>query len=348
MTWDGEWNDKALLPQLLTFAKQLPRKPVLFYQRDEDLLFVNRNRDALASAFDFVLAPDQLIAMLVDKIQFAVVARKLRLPIPETAVISPAASEVPRPGELAFPLVIKPATRLHHRWLALEPDRKAIPIQNLRELAELWGRLASSGEQFIAQAMIAGGEEDVESYHVYVDAGGSVAGEFTGRKLRTRPEHYGHTTALEITDADDVRSVGRDVVEQLGLTGVAKVDFKRGPRGDLYLFEVNPRFNLWHHPGAVAGVNLPATVFADVVGIPRAKGTAARAGVAWVRAEDLLAARDRGLPLIPWLRWAARCEAKKAFALDDPLPIAAGVLRRSRRALRSTLASRHHRGQPRH
>ena len=45
----------------------------------------------------------------------------------------------------------------------------------------------------------------------------------------------------------------------LGLRGVAKLDFKRTAAGELVLLEVNPRFNLWHLPGAVAGVNLPAS-----------------------------------------------------------------------------------------
>src|SRR5215470_19812901 len=48
-----------------------------------------------------------------------------------------------------------------------------------------------------------------------------------------------------------------DLVDALEwLTGVAKPDFKRAPDGRLLLLEINPRFNLWHHLGAVAGVNL--------------------------------------------------------------------------------------------
>ena len=58
-----------------------------------------------------------------------------------------------------------------------------------------------------------------------------------------------------------LRELGRTLVQRLGLRGVAKFDFKRAADGRLFLLEVNPRFNLWHHPGALAGVNLPALVF---------------------------------------------------------------------------------------
>jgi D-aspartate ligase len=50
------------------------------------------------------------------------------------------------------------------------------------------------------------------------------------------------------------------VLARLGVRGVAKLDIKRDDRGRLHLLEINPRSNLWHDPGAVAGVNLPAMV----------------------------------------------------------------------------------------
>jgi ATP-grasp in the biosynthetic pathway with Ter operon len=69
-----------------------------------------------------------------------------------------------------------------------------------------------------------------------------------------------------MTDAGDVRRTGREVVERLALTGVAKLDFKRDLQGNLRLLEINPRFNLWHHRGAIVGVNIPALVYADLTG----------------------------------------------------------------------------------
>ena len=48
---------------------------------------------------------------------------------------------------------------------------------------------------------------------------------------------FGHTTALEITEAADVRRLGRDIIERLGISGVAKLDFKRDMQGQLRLLE---------------------------------------------------------------------------------------------------------------
>ncbi len=120
----------------------------------------------------------------------------------------------------------------------------------------------------LAQEMIPGPETKIESYHCYVDEKGTVVGEYTGRKIRTYPEALGHSTALTITNADDVAKLGRELVAKLNFSGVAKFDFKRAPDGQLHLLEVNPRYNLWHYVGAVAGVNLPALVYGDLLGLP--------------------------------------------------------------------------------
>jgi predicted ATP-grasp superfamily ATP-dependent carboligase len=176
--------------------------------------------------------------------------------------------------------------------------------------------------ELLAQRLIRGGETQIESYHCYIDSSGAVAAEFTGRKIRTFPMVYGHTTALEITDAADVKRQGRVAAERVGLTGVAKFDFKRDADGTLHLLEINPRFTLWHHAGAVAGVNIPALVYADLTGTPRPRVGPVKVGVRWCRMwKDFPAARQSGVPLAAWLRWALRCEAKSALSWDDPTPL---------------------------
>ncbi|MBW3656553.1 MAG: hypothetical protein KY444_10630, partial [Gemmatimonadetes bacterium] len=126
---------------------------------------------------------------------------------------------------------------------------------------------------------------------------------------------------------------------RLGLRGVAKFDFKRGPDGALHLLEINPRFNLWHHLGAVAGVNLPALVHADLAGRPRTAAPRALAGATWCRPlEDWRAARASGMSAASWTRWMLRCEANASFDPRDPMPLLSGeVYNRVRRLGRDGL-----------
>ncbi len=247
--------------------------------------------------------------------------------MPAARRFHPAALE-PSALDLAFPLIIKPLNRAG-RWDDTFGLRKAIEAESLAALQALWPSLLALDIDLLAQELIAGSEAQIESYHCYVDRAGSIAGEFTGRKIRTYPAAYGHTTALEITDAADVRRQGRDAGERLGLTGVAKFDFKRDRAGKLHLFEINPRFTLWHHAGAVAGVNIPALVYADLTGAPRPAVTPAKAGVRWCRPwKDLPAARQSKVPMTSWVPWLIGCEAKSTLSWSDPMPAVRSTLHR--------------------
>lgn len=337
------WKDfserpEELVDALVRFGAAQPEPPVLFYTEDSHLLLVSRYRHRLAPAFRFVLGEEQLIEDLVDKTRFHELAERLDLPVPATRRIRTIGAPSPPRLDLTFPIIVKPPTR-GSAWGAIWGQRKALQVDTPAAMDELWPRLVASGTDLLAQELIPGPESRIESYHVYVDAQGAIVGEFTGRKIRTQPSNFGLSTALEITGEADVTSQGRALVRRLDLRGVAKVDFKRGPDDKLHILEINPRFNLWHHLGAVAGVNLPALVYADAVGRPRPTVHEARAGVRWCLLwQDRAAARASAVPLAVWLPWALRCEAKSAVAWDDPLPLLRGawsLWRSRRRAMRA-------------
>ncbi len=334
-----DWTDPSesshtLLDKLIDFAGGQEHKPVLFYEGDWDLLLISRNRERLASFFDFVIPDGTLVEDLVDKARFRELARTLGLPVPPSMQLD-AASALPQNVDLAYPLILKPLTRRTSTWMPIfielnQSEAKALEVRSPLELAALWPRLASSGVKLLAQELIEGPETSIESYHAYVDRSGSIVASFTGKKIRTYPKGYGHSTALEITHSTEMESLGAELIQRLDLRGVAKLDFKRSPDGALHLLEVNPRFSLWHHPGAEAGVNLPALVYDDLVtgagGVRRSTGPA-QPGVRWCRLlNDVKAAKSEEISFFRWLPWAMTCDARATLAWDDPLPFLRGVL----------------------
>ncbi len=328
LVWDDYTkNSEVLVDALMNFGEAQSEPPVLFYEEDGQVLLVSRHRERLAKAFRFVIADETLVEDLLDKARFQILAERHGLPVQAGRRFDPAALESADLA-LAFPLIVKPLTRLEP-WNNAFGLRKAVYVESAEALRSLWPQLREVGLDLLAQEFIPGAEGRIESYHCYVDRRGDIAAEFTGRKIRTYPLRYGHTTALEITETDDVRRQGRTIVERLALTGVAKLDFKRDPHGNLRLLEINPRFNLWHHAGAIAGANIPALVYADLAGLPRPPVTRVSAGVRWCRMwKDLPAARASGVPLAAWLPWALGCEAKSALSWDDPMPLLRSALHR--------------------
>ena len=329
LDWADAWErPDAVLDVLERFGATQPAPPVLFYEEDRELLLVSRHRERLRRHFRFVIPDAVLVEDLVDKGRFQALAQRLGLPVPPAHVLDPCRD--PMPLDLPFPVVLKPLVRRGAQWIPIAGGAKALRFESPETLASLWPRLAAARIPVLVQQLIPGPETRIESYHVYVDEHGETVGEFTGRKLRTWPPAYGDSTALVITDAPEVTALGRDLVRQLGLRGVAKFDFKRAPDGRLYLLEINPRFTLWHHLGARAGVNIPALVFADLVGLPHAPVRQARAGARWCKPwDDVTAARAAGISFLRWLPWALGCDAVRVVAWDDPLPFIRAVLWRA-------------------
>jgi D-aspartate ligase len=333
VAWRAPRSDPdARVEQMLEFARTLPQPPVLYYDADWDLLLVSQHRERLRPAFRFVIAEAELVESLVDKALFQALAERLGLPVPRGRHL-PADGAAPDATDLRFPLLAKPLIREHATWRPVS-RAKAVAVDTPAALRALCERMAGGEVDMLVQEAIPGPESRIESYHVYVDELGRIAGEFTGRKLRTHPPGYGYSTAVTITRTDDVAALGREIVSRLDLRGVAKLDFKRAPDGRLHLLEVNPRFSLWHHPGALAGVNLPAMVYRDLMGLDRPPPARARAGVSWCSlAHDWQAARAQGIGLGRWLGWTLACEAKSGFAWDDPLPLPRAALSRLRTRL---------------
>ena len=326
--WADNWGDpERLAANVMGYAARCAKAPPLFYQHDGDLAFVSRNRDALRWGLRFVIDEAELVEQLLDKTRFAALAERLGLPVPRSHVLRPRPGSSPPDLPLEYPVILKPLTRRDTIWQPLAGNAKALRVDSESGLRELWPRLTAGGFDLVAQELIPGGEERIESYHVYVDKRGEVAGEFTGRKVRTLPREFGYTTALEITDEGDVYELGRECMRKLGLRGVAKLDFKRAPSGELLLLEVNARFNLWHLPGAVAGVNLPALVYADLVGLPRPAVRRPRRRVRWTVAwHDLSAVRSGHESLARWVAWQLRCDTRHVLSLDDPMPFLRGLV----------------------
>jgi predicted ATP-grasp superfamily ATP-dependent carboligase len=325
--WTDHWSDQeALVAALLALGGSEPEPLVLYPQTDATLLLASRHREELAPAFRFVLADAQLIEQLVDKARFQELAERHGLPVPTAIRVRAERGRRAPALDIAFPVIVKPLTRADE-WNLAGGDGKALAAHDAAEWEAVWQRFQELGTQLLVQRLIPGPETAIESYHAYVDAAGEVAGEFTGRKIRTFPPSFGFSTAVEIVDLPDVAALGRDALARLGLRGVAKVDFKRDPDGELHLFEINPRFTLWHYPAALAGVNIPALVHADLTGQPRPAGRTATRVVSWCTPlTDLRAARAAGISPVSWLRWVRGCQAVSGLSRDDPLPFFRGAV----------------------
>src|SRR6266480_3576367 len=162
----------------MPFASRQSQPPVLFYQEDRELLLVSRHRERLRSAFRFTIGDATLVEELVDKGRFQALARRLNLPVPVPVARQLDLTRLPTAAEfdVPFPIVIKPLTRRTDRWGPLGGPGKALLVESLDALQQLWPRVVTANVPVLAQQLVPGPETGVESYHVYVGEQGEIVG----------------------------------------------------------------------------------------------------------------------------------------------------------------------------
>jgi predicted ATP-grasp superfamily ATP-dependent carboligase len=220
--------------------------------------------------------------------------------------------------------------------------QKVVFADTREQLMNRFPRMMAHSPQFLVQQAIPGSDEEIFSYHAYYNEGSRPLGEFVGRKVRTYPPASGISTYLRLVREDSVIDLGRNIADKLQITGVVKMDFKRDPKSSrLFLMEINPRYNLWHYLGAMAGVNLPELAHLDLAGqasTPFDGGY--RTDLHWLSFRDDL----RSLKMrhaegwgrwLPWLLSLRHRKIYNTFAWNDPGPWLAIQRDRARRLLAS-------------
>jgi len=322
-------HPERALSELEALGSSYCQTPVLYYGTDEMLLFVSRNRERLARMFRFSMPEPELVETLVDKARFAALAQRAALPVPETAASKELSSARELLERVPLPCAFKP--NVHIGWLRQRADKDHVPKKALyaatREQAEmLYDELSARGS-FVVQRWIPGDESSVYSFHCYADRRSKVLGWFVGRKIRTYPKQAGVSTFLELVHEPRVTKLGFEIVERLGLVGPLKIDFKKDAgREQFYVLELNPRYTLWCHLGAVSGVNLPKIAYAYELGENCALPHDYRTGVRWIAFGNdlrsfLRSYRPAGeLSTIEWLYSLRGKKIYDVFSWRDPLP----------------------------
>lgn len=323
-------DDAATLEYYLELGKRIGGLSVLLPTGDPNVLFISRNRAALSEYFRFHVPEADLLERLASKTDFIPLAQQCDLPIPPTIRPRNSADLKRLLSAIELPCVIKPESL--HGWLSTEGlpaevrQAKVLPVENHIDLIRWYDRLVKYEPRLLVQQMVIGPDENHLDYHAMIDDDGIIRGEFVGQKLRVIPAHYGMGCYVESIESDEVRNAGRTVLRKLGYRGMANLNFKRDERdGQLYLFEVNPRFSIWTGLDVSCGVDFPyyyyKTCLGEKVDTPETYAVGRRW---WNPFADLRAMRtytkDGTWSWREWLPTLFVPCVNAVFSWDDPLP----------------------------
>jgi len=292
----------------------------LFYDNDDRLALVQDYRQALGKHFALLLNEPALADALLDKSRFQSLAESRGLPVPRRIPWDELASE-------AGPVLVKPKTRtgwenspVRQQLFGGAGKARVFACGAQAHGERLVRQLA---EQLTFQEYVPGDDSSIWSYHGFAAPSGEVLEWFVGRKIRTYPALTGDSSYLRVAREPELERLGSEIAARLPLAGVFKMDFKRSATsGRFYLFEINTRFNLWHHLGARNGVNLTRVAYDYLTLGERPIHREARLTYRWLSLHyDRLARREAKLGTLRWL-WSL-VRAPKVYAIfswRDPAP----------------------------
>jgi len=318
--------------QDLTGGTRIP----LIYGSDAQLELLYHHRAALERRFLFLLNDEDLGWALNDKGQFLALCQRAGVPVPRTFIPAfeyqgddrsrGAAGDL---DALTPPLVVKPRTKSDWKDIQKALFQSKAKARVFPDARSLLGHSGFAGvrERLVVQEYIEAPVTNLRSFHGFADAQGQLLAWFTGHKLHTYPPVAGESALLQLDHDRQVEDVGKETAERLQLRGPFKLDLIRDPRdGQLYVLEVNARFNLWHHLGAAHGVNLPALACEYLLhGRAPVRPPEYRPRVRWQNLyRDLKALRDLGpAGAAPSLGTLLRPTVHELFAWRDPAPFLA-------------------------
>jgi predicted ATP-grasp superfamily ATP-dependent carboligase len=310
---------------------------------------ISRHHEELSRFVVPPVAPWDSTRYFLDKMETYRLAKKLRVPVPETHAPKDMDDIEDLCGRLDFEgkeWLTKIRVRLFPSdRLGIFSTLKGISLRSPEDLRAV-GRMAltSGRSPPLVQEKIPSPSRSV-AFNCVVDDEGRIVVSLSKRQLRSCPHEYGVTSAMESGCDEDAISLGSRFAEASGAFGFATSAFKRDPRDDrLKLIECNCRALMNSEIWRRSGLDMVYILYCLSLGRDFDRPRSLRLGLKYTNlVEDLtLLLTDRKhypVSLDLTREIASHYVSTRAWALmsgEDPLPFLIYASRRfRRRGLRS-------------
>lgn len=287
---DSREQPEALLPYLLKLGQELGQHAVIFPTRDDDIVFLDRHRDALKTSFHLVIPEPDVIHACLDKWQTFRRACEAGVASPRCWVIHNESELHKAAEEIASSCIMKPISshvwRKHGNW-SIVGGRKAIAVHSKEELLAEYAQISHADPCVLLQEMVPGGDDQLLIAACYMDRTSTLRAGFAARKLLQVPPGLGTGCIVETVQRPDVVNTAVRLLQHMHFTGIAEVEFKSDAQsGELKLIEINSRPWDQHSLGRASGTDLIYMAYCEHAELPMPSVQKPLASYKWV-AEDV-------------------------------------------------------------
>jgi D-aspartate ligase len=324
--WEGATHGAPFLEFLVELAVERALDGwLLFATYDDAVEMVASERRALTEVYRLTAPAWESLRQATSRRLTCDAGARAGVPLPRTRC--PAGPDDLPALDLPFPVVVRPASSGSFQPAARP---RVFPARNLEELAAAYERAAElvGRDGLVVQEFIAGGGAEQYSVAAFCRRGETLVA-MTARRSRQYPVDLGLGTCfVEAVEVPELLPLAEALIEQMGLSGMVEIEFKRDPRDGRYkLLDVNVRAWEWHGLCAACGIDFPYLQYRETLGRPLPTCRVAY-GRRWRRLlTDLPAAlteMSRGtLSPAAYARSFAGPTVRSVLDLRDPRPAAA-------------------------
>lgn len=256
-------NNKKAVQELVNYAKNEKKKPVLIPSHDKYVEFIDEYYDILSKYF-LISQKKNLNSELADKIKLYEKCDKYHIKYPEIIYVSDKRlleklSKWPHKG---FPCILKPVDTVE---FAKEFKRKTFKCSNEKELREKIKVCKEKNIEVFVQRIIPGFDDHMVTFDAFISKEGKLVSWMTAQKERQWPINFGASVFTKQKYIENVRKTGEEIFKALKYQGFGEIEFKIDEESkELYLIEINVRVTNFNNLIYKTGINMPYLIYKDL------------------------------------------------------------------------------------
>jgi D-aspartate ligase len=256
---------KSSCDALISFAKDFIIKPLLFPTSDRYVLLVSRNREKLASYFQFILPQKESVECFLDKRSTTEFAVNNGIRYPRTWFFDKSFDVQKAGRQLVYPCFLKPTCS--HEFEAIYKERKGFVLNNASEFEEIYrDKIQPHSIDFMVQQIIKGSDSSGYDFCAYADTNHKIRAYAIARKMRQYPLNFGVSSLTIIENNDNILEAAQHVLEKVRFSGLLGIEFRVDEEtGDVYFLEINVRTILSNQIFCSAGCDFPFIVYSNFI-----------------------------------------------------------------------------------
>ncbi len=318
-------NENEFIEFISNEASHFSAKPVLYITSDEYIPAVINNFETLKDYFLINIPSNEIINSISNKFEQYLLAKKVDVPIPKTALLQTKEDIDNIIHELSFPVFIKGVNSNEWRKV-FGGSKKGFVFKNKNEFILKIDSILNKGISLVAQELIEGPDTNHYKFCGYIDKTRKLKAGFCLKKIRQSPVHFGVGCVVESIKNDELMELGKKFFNAICYKGVGSAEFKFDEKDKKFkLIELNPRYWQQNILADICGINFPLIQYLDLTNQLSKDYFDYKTGIKWVNIysdfDSFFSYRkENGLTFSQWIKSLSGKKVFSDYAKDDLLP----------------------------